>query len=263
MNAARLFRVLGSIVVLGLTLAVFATPAAAQTTYNWDAGITGGPNDGSGTWSLTSNNWWTGSSDVLWPNTTSYAAQFGSGSGGTSAYSVALDPAGVTAGGVTFQNQAYTLTGSTLTLGGTPTVTVNAGVGTINSVITGGGGLTKAGNGTLVLGGINSYTGATVVSGGNLKIGISPPVVTGAIAYTGPYTFTPASNNLLLNLLPTVVINSLAGQSSNTTPTGTVSNLTNGAISNTGVDQTDTPNLYSIGSNSYLTYSLGKLALWI
>ncbi len=173
MYAARLFRVLGLIVVLGLTLAVLATPAAAQTVYNWDATVAGGPNDGSGTWSLTGSNWWTGSSNVLWPNTSSYAAQFGSGSGGTTAYAVTLDPAGVTAGGVTFQNQAYTLTGtSTLTLGGaTPTVTVNAGIGTIAAPIGGSSGLTKAGNGNLIFGAINTYTGPTIASAGTLQAG--------------------------------------------------------------------------------------------
>ena len=67
MNVTKLFRFLGSIFVLGMTLAVFATPALAQTTYNWDAGVTGGPNDGTGNWSLTGSNWWTGSSDVTGP----------------------------------------------------------------------------------------------------------------------------------------------------------------------------------------------------
>jgi fibronectin-binding autotransporter adhesin len=165
-------RVLGSMIVLGLTVALFAPLAAAQTTYNWDAGVTGGPNDGSGTWSLTGSNWWTGSSDVLWPNNSSYTAQFGAGSGGSTAYSVTLGTAGVTAGGITFQNQAYTLTGSTLTLGGsTPTVTVNASAGTIASVIAGAAGLTKNGAGTLALYAVNSYSGSTVVSAGVLQLG--------------------------------------------------------------------------------------------
>ncbi len=170
-------RDLVSIIVFGLTLALFAPFASAQTTYNWDAGVTGGPNDASGTWSLTGSNWWTGSSDVLWPNSSSYTAQFGAGSGGSTAYSVTLNPAGVTAGGITFQNQAYTLTGSTLTLGGsTPTVTVNAGVATIASHIAGAGGLTKNGAGTLTLYAVNSYGGSTVVSAGVLQLGILTPV---------------------------------------------------------------------------------------
>jgi fibronectin-binding autotransporter adhesin len=177
MKRSQLFAT-GLVLGLGLALFQLGTPAQGQTTYNWDAGVTGGPNDGSGTWSLTGSNWWTGSSDVLWPNTTSYAAQFGTGSGGSTAYSVTLDPAGVTAGGITFQNQAYTLTGSTLDLdGSTPTVTVNAGVGTISSPIAGSSGLTKAGNGNLILNGLNTYSGPTIVSAGTLQAGpVSVPV---------------------------------------------------------------------------------------
>ncbi len=173
MKATKLLRVLGSILALGLTLAVIAPQAAAQTVYNWDAGVTGGPNDGNGTWSPSgSNNWWTGSSNVVWPNTSSFAAQFGSGSGGTAAFAVSVDPVGVTAGGVVFQNQAYSIVGSTLTLGGsTPTVTVNASGGTIASVITGGSGLTKAGNGRLALSGPNVYGGPTIASAGTLQAG--------------------------------------------------------------------------------------------
>ena len=263
MYATRLFRVLGSIVVLGLTLAVFATPAAAQTVYNWDATVTGGPHDGTGNWSLTGSNWWTGTSDILWPNTTSSAAQFGTGSGGTTAYSVALDPAGVTAGGVIFQNQAYTLTGtSTLTLGGaTPTVTVNASVGTIATPIGGSGGLTTAGNGTLILTNAETYSGPTVISGGKVTIGTVPPVVTGTPTTTGVYTFTPASNNLLLGLSPIANTNTQGGNASNHSPTGPVTNLTDGTISNTNVETTDMPFVYTIGSGAQLTYSLGSAPL--
>lgn len=42
---------------------------------------------------------------------------------------------------------------------------------TIGAVLAGSGGLTKAGTGTLILTGSNSYTGATHVSGGTLRVG--------------------------------------------------------------------------------------------
>ncbi len=187
---------LGSIIVLGLTVALFAPFASAQTTYNWDAGVTGGPNDGSGTWSLTGSNWWTGASDVPWPNTSSYAAQFGAGSGGATAYSVTLGTAGVTAGGITFQNQAYTLTGSTLTLGGsTPTVTVNASAGTIASVIAGTAGLTKNGAGTLTLANSSGYRGSTVVSAGVLQLGSFSPPAAPLVRYPFDGNTNDASGN--------------------------------------------------------------------
>ena len=40
--------------------------------------------------------------------------------------------------------------------------------------------------------------------------------------------------------------------------TGPVAVLTDGAISNTGVETTDLPNLYTIGSNAQVTYALGS-----
>jgi fibronectin-binding autotransporter adhesin len=80
-----------------------------------------------------------------------------------------------------FTASGDTLTGSTLTLdtssGYTPTISVESGnnslvaVGTratISSVLAGNEGLTKTGNGTLVLGGTNTYTGPTIVQNGTL-----------------------------------------------------------------------------------------------
>jgi fibronectin-binding autotransporter adhesin len=45
-------------------------------------------------------------------------------------------------------------------------------INTIGSVITGSNGMTKAGSGTLILSGTNSYTGTTTISGGALQVGI-------------------------------------------------------------------------------------------
>jgi len=84
----------------------------------------------------------------------------------------------VTAGrGMTFGTTGYTLTGGTITLSGSPSSlnTVTTGTDTsvtttINSVLTGSGGLTKAGAGTLVLGGINTFTGNMPVNAGTLQV---------------------------------------------------------------------------------------------
>jgi autotransporter-associated beta strand protein len=65
------------------------------------------------------------------------------------------------------------LTGAgTLHSGGGGTVTVNkaSGTDTFSGVISGGTGLIKAGAGTLVLAGTNTYSGATLVSGGALAL---------------------------------------------------------------------------------------------
>ena len=62
--------------------------------------------------------------------------------------------------------------GSALTLAvssGTPTIAVT-NTATINASLAGAAGLTKTGNGTLVLGGVNSYSGTTTITNGTLKL---------------------------------------------------------------------------------------------
>jgi YVTN family beta-propeller protein/autotransporter-associated beta strand protein len=61
--------------------------------------------------------------------------------------------------------------GGGLTLAGTtPTVTVLSATTAVNAPITGTAGLTKSGQGKLMLGGVNSYTGKTTVSAGTLGL---------------------------------------------------------------------------------------------
>jgi autotransporter-associated beta strand protein len=66
-------------------------------------------------------------------------------------------------------------TNNLILAGATPGITVNAlGTGKtarIDAVIQGTVGLVKSGNGTLMLAGTNTYTGATLISGGTLQIG--------------------------------------------------------------------------------------------
>ena len=58
-----------------------------------------------------------------------------------------------------------------VTLSTTPTITVNSNTLTLGGAISGSGlGLTKAGDGTLVLGGSSTYSGATTVSAGTLEV---------------------------------------------------------------------------------------------
>ena len=74
---------------------------------------------------------------------------------------------------LTFNVTGYTITGSTLTLGGiTPTITAGASItGTIASDLVGPAGLTKAGTGTVNLAGANSYAGTTTIGAGILQVG--------------------------------------------------------------------------------------------
>src|SRR5207253_2106012 len=114
------------------------------------------------TWNTTTANWFNGTADVAWPGAGNVAI-FGGATGGT----VTIAAGGVSADGLTFTTDGYTLSGGPLTLTGTaPTFTVGTGLtSTVNSVMAGTTGLTLTGGGTLVLGGANTYTGGTSVLG--------------------------------------------------------------------------------------------------
>jgi fibronectin-binding autotransporter adhesin len=184
--------------LIGLSLC--GVRASAQVTWDSTTG-TSGPQDGSGTWSTSNANWWDGSANVVWPNLTTSSAVIGANSGAagtiTVSGSLALNSLTFNAPG----SGSYTLTGGTLGFGGTtPTITVNTSAGTISSVLAGSAGLTKSGTGTLILTGVNTYTGTTTVSGGTLQIGngstgsiaSSPIVNNGNLVYNVNSSFTMA-----------------------------------------------------------------------
>jgi autotransporter-associated beta strand protein len=72
-----------------------------------------------------------------------------------------------------------------VTLGTTPTVTVNGGTLTVGGAMGGNFGLTKAGSGRLVLGSANTYTGATTLNAGTLSINNASAIGTGALTLNG------------------------------------------------------------------------------
>ncbi len=148
-----------------------------QTMHFWDGADTtgnGAVNGGAGTWSSTGTNW-TG------PATRSdINGRFGGSVGvfaGANGGAVTVDGTqsfdtlqfSATTGGT-----GYTLNGGVLAFnpasGTAATINVDSGIATtIGSVLQDGGtgtGLKKAGNGTLTLTGVNTYTGATTINGG-------------------------------------------------------------------------------------------------
>jgi fibronectin-binding autotransporter adhesin len=146
--------------VLAFSIAsLLVAHSASAATYTWDGAT-------NSNWDTTTLNW-SGSAWIT--NTTSDQAIFGSTGIGTISLTTAIN-----ANKLTFSNAGYTISGNTLTLGGTtPTLQVDADA-EIDSVIAGSGGFTKTGNGILTLGGVNTYSGnsaVTTVNAGTIVVG--------------------------------------------------------------------------------------------
>ncbi|NII55029.1 autotransporter-associated beta strand repeat-containing protein [Luteibacter sp. SG786] len=133
---------------------------------------------GDGVWQNAggNDNWTLIDGSVNAPYQDSSFAIFG-GAGGTVTVDDTLGA--VNSGGMQFAVGGYRLQGDSIALAATPTIIrvgdgTTAGTGmfaTIQSVLTGTGGMTKSDLGTLVLAGDNTYTGGTTITGGALQIG--------------------------------------------------------------------------------------------
>jgi fibronectin-binding autotransporter adhesin len=136
---------------------------------------------GDGTWSAMSPNW----ADEAGVASGPLQPQPGFAIFGGAAGNVAVSTAdgAVTASGMQFASDGYRLTGDTITLvadaGHPAPVEVRVGDGSagaaawsanIANVIAGTDGLAKTGDGTLVLGGANTYSGGTTVRAGTLQV---------------------------------------------------------------------------------------------
>ncbi len=151
---------------------VVRLPAGAH----WD-GTDASPDadGGNGNWDLVTTNWddvATGGSNVLWQNFPPARAVFG-GAAGT----VELDAA-VTVAGLLFTTDGYVLadgdTNGTLTLSGTPVLSVDTGLNaTVSEELTGTGGFLKTGAGrlTLATNNLGTLTGSVIVNEGTLRWG--------------------------------------------------------------------------------------------
>jgi fibronectin-binding autotransporter adhesin len=157
--------------VISFAIAFSMVHAATGAVLEWNGSNTGLATGTNNTWDAnTTSNWWNGASNVVWPAAggTDDDATFGGTAG-----NVSIATGGITANDVSFNTTGYTISGAALTLNGTtPTVSAGSGVSsTISAVIAGTSGLTKTGNGTLILSGANTHTGTTIVSAGILRAG--------------------------------------------------------------------------------------------
>lgn len=178
-------------------LTVLGTPAL-----HWDlngaAAGAGGPSP-SGVWDTGTT--WNTAEDGTGAGTAwvgGRVARFAAGSDATDAYTVTVSGTRDVAG-LEFQEGAVTLSGGELRITDDAPVTVATGrTATIASRIADNGTawfLAKAGDGTLVLTGSNSYTGVTRIEGGTLEIGTVADA--GAPGPLGQYP-TPGANGLVL-----------------------------------------------------------------
>ena len=179
---------IGSLRVATTFAEVLLAPPPVTPSLTWYGdGLTAG---GSGTWSAAGSNWSdNGGAAGGWDPTKK--AVFDT-TGGT----VTVDGAGVTAEtGIDFDVDGYTVAGGGITLGaGSNTVTVADGAtATIDSVLTGTvTSFEKAGDGTLILGGANTFVGPASVNGGRLQVSSDAALgdATNGLALTGG-TFAP------------------------------------------------------------------------
>jgi len=93
---------------------------------------------------------------------------------------------GLAFGGGTLQFLSGFTTSRSVTLnGGGGTFDTNGNSATLAGVIGGTGGLTKIGDGTLVLAGANTYSGGTTLAGGTLRLANNSALGIGALTTTG------------------------------------------------------------------------------
>jgi outer membrane autotransporter protein len=105
--------------------------------------------------------------------------------------------------GLEFRVSGYSIVGDPLTLGAASTFLVSGdadSVATIDSIIQGNFGFSKTGAGRLVLNGINTYTGNTVINAGTLQ-GSATSFSTGEISIGGTLIVAQPTDAIMANVL--------------------------------------------------------------
>ncbi len=258
----RLFRShasrFGAALMLGLVaMLATASPANAQTTSTWN-------NLTSSTWSTAGN--WTPSGV---PSGTAVTVDFSTlHMTAAITVTVATDTVNIAKFGDQDSAFAWTLTGTTLTLGGTtPTIDVNNQSATITSILAGSAGFTLNGPGTLILNNAsNTITGTITINSGTLQAGlantIGPAATPDSLSFTGGQFVTNGLAEAIGGLSGTgTVANNLqttastltigAGNSSPAAFTGVLENTFGVTTGTLGITKTGTGTLTLGGTSIY------------
>jgi autotransporter-associated beta strand protein len=156
---SNLFSFRKSAIALTTALALILVAPSSAASLRWGPSGSGG----SGTWDANETvQWFNGVNSVKWPAAGGVDddAVF-AGSPGT----ISIANGGITANDIAFNTTGYSIQGQTITLNGSsPSITTAGGViSEISSMIAGSAGLAKAGTGTLILRGNNSFSGNVVL----------------------------------------------------------------------------------------------------
>lgn len=156
---------------------------------------------------------------------------------------------------------ATSISGGTLALGSREGIFTTAASGTmaVGSVITGSNGLTKAGPGTLVLTGANTYSGVTTVNSGVLGVASDSALGSGSIVAVYGGTLRASST---FTLAHDILFGGFNGSSIDVASGATVS--FGGLISGNGGSKTGAGTLAMTGSGSItgaMTLSEGRLSI--
>ncbi|MEI6604310.1 MAG: autotransporter-associated beta strand repeat-containing protein [Verrucomicrobiota bacterium] len=205
-----------------------STPVTLTTGASGGGGIFGGTiNDGSGKIALTK----TGSGTVTLSNVNGYSGGT-TVTGGllaiTSTGALGAIPGTATPGNIVLNGGGISAT-NTFAINANRGITLGSDSGTLdaaqnqtltyNGILAGAGGLTKTGLGTLSLGGVNTYSGDTLVNAGALQIGSAYAIPSG-----------PNTGNLSLAADTTLDLNNTSITVNGLTGTGLVSNTKTGAV---------------------------------
>ena len=150
----------------------------------WDTNGAASGIGGTATWSSTAANWSSEINGEITPGIYNpYSPTIFGGTAGTAT----IASGGISAnGGITFNTDGYIVSDAnnssrvlTLATNNTITVTTASHVATMNVKIAGGDGLTKAGDGILVLSRANTYSGGTSIDAGLLRVANTTGSATG------------------------------------------------------------------------------------